>query len=115
MELKYGGPTQQPPVEGSGQGNGRAPQTWVAIHLLVINMMYQAGHGVYLITALTMVAVSFVCFAFVDDTDVIQTGPDIDSPPEIIISEFQAAMDRWSGGLRATGGLLCQGKATGIL
>ena len=110
-EPAYGGVNQIPPIQGSGQGNGRAPQTWVLIHMMIISMMYKAGHGVKLFTALTVTAIAFVCFAFVDDTDVVQTGDTIDTPYSELIPDFQEALDRWAGGLRATGGALVPQKS----
>ena len=94
---KYGGPNQTPPVQGEGQGNGKAPATWVLVSAIIIRMMYTAGYGVNMLMAISTAAISFVCFAFVDDTDVIHTGPTIDTPGELLIAQFQQAMDCWEG------------------
>ena len=42
---QYGGERQDPPVQGKGQGNGKAPTTWALISAVLIDMMYSAGHG----------------------------------------------------------------------
>ena len=74
-------------------------------------MMYTAGHGVNMLTAISAAAISFVCFAFVDDTDIIHTGAEVDTPGEVILGQFQNAMDCWEGGLRASGGALVPEKS----
>lgn len=38
----YGGPTQIPPVQGEGQGSGKAPATWVAISSVLIRMVMES-------------------------------------------------------------------------
>ena len=83
-EPQYGGPDQVPPVQGEGQGSGKAPATWVLVSSIIIQMMYTAGHGVKMLMAISASAISFVCFAFVDDTDLIHTGPTVDTPGDQI-------------------------------
>lgn len=46
-----------------------------------------------------------------DDTDTIHTGQNIDTPGNKIIEKFQEVMNRWEGGLRATGGALVPSKS----
>ena len=62
-------------------------------------------------TALTVQVVQFVCFAFVDDTDVVHTAKDVDTPGDIVLQEMQQALDHWEGGLKATGGALVPAKS----
>ena len=107
----YGGPNQIPPLQGAGQGNGKAPALWALISTVLINMMRRAGHGVQLLTSISMAAISLVCFAFVDDTDTVQSGHHIHSTGEEVLQEFQPAVDRWEGGLRATGGAIVPEKS----
>ena len=54
---------------------------------------------------------SFVCFAFVDDTDVVHTAKDVDTTGETVAQEMQQAIDHWEGGLKATGGALVPEKS----
>ena len=103
---QYGGPQQDPPVQGTGQGNGRAPQSWALISAILISIMYKNGHGAKFTSAITNTFLHMACFAFVDDTNTLQTGPNIDTPAEELIPMFQQAMDRWSGLLKSTGGAL---------
>ena len=60
------------------------------------------------------VLVSFVCYAFVDDTDVlIHSAPFTTTPGETVISKMmQVILKRcWGGVLRATGGALVPSKS----
>ena len=97
------------PYQGAGQGNGAAPACWNMISTPIVNMMRTAGFGFLFLTALTATAVSFVCYAFVDDTDVIHTARSPDVRGEVILQEMQEVVDMWEGGLRATGGAIVVG------
>lgn len=108
---QYGGKRQDPPIQGEGQGNGKAPTTWALISAVLIEMMYRANHGAQLISAISAMMLWLVCFAFVNDTDVIHTDENPFLPGEELMPQFQEAMDRWEGGLRASGGALVPNKS----
>ena len=74
-------------------------------------MMAAAGHGVFLLTSLSLQAIALVGFAFVDDTDLFSTGKKVDTTGEEMVEDFQDSLDRWSGGLIATGGALAPEKS----
>ena len=97
---------EQTPIQGTGQGNGAAPALWALISTKIIRMMERAGHGVHLLTSITAVAISIVCFAFVDDTDTVHSGKTVQTSGEEVMEQFQEAVDRWEGGLTATGGAI---------
>ena len=101
----YGG-DRTPPVHGLGQGNGVAPTGWGVISTALINMMRTAGYGLEMLTCLSKKIISFVCYAFVDDTDIVHTGKSVDTPGEEILQDMQGFVEHWEGGLRATGGAL---------
>jgi hypothetical protein len=46
-----------------------------------------------------------VGYSFMDDTDLIQSGRP-GEPYQVLAQRMQAVMDKWEGGLRATGGAL---------
>jgi hypothetical protein len=69
-------------------------------------MVQNAGYGATLISALSCAIISFVCYAFVDDTDLVHTRPGNDHDGVDLIPEMQEAVDHWEGGLRASGGAL---------
>jgi hypothetical protein len=47
--------------------------------------------------------IRFVGYAFVDGTDICQTGQDEITTGEEVATQMQGAMDAWKGGMRATG------------
>jgi hypothetical protein len=87
-----------------GQGNGVAPAIWAVTSTVIINMMRSAGHGLHILSAISGLLISFVCYAFVDDTDVIHAAVSPLSTGEDVLEDMQPVVDRWEGGIRATGG-----------
>jgi hypothetical protein len=107
----YGG-RRQPPLQGVGQGNEAGPAIWGAISTVIILAMATQGRGFNILSALSAtLLVSFVCYAFVDDTDEIHSASTSDIPGEEVIVEMQEVLDRWGGTLRATGGALIPKKS----
>lgn len=95
------------PFQGAIQGNGAAPTTWVVISTPLLNMMRRAGHGSHLITPISKVRSHSVGMAFVDDTDLTQTDMRDHTISTLeVMTEMQRAIDRWEGGLKATGGAI---------
>jgi hypothetical protein len=99
------------PYQGVGQGNGAGPAIWVVISTVIIAMMSTAGHGFNLLSAMTKTLITMACYAFVNDTDVIQSACDINQKGEAVVPLMQDAVDRWEGGLRVTGGALVPSKS----
>ena len=82
------------PVSGIGQGNGLGPTLWVLISTVLIRMMERKGHGVDLLNSISLRAICLVCFAFIDDTDLVINGRNRFSKGEDIREEFQVALDQ---------------------
>jgi hypothetical protein len=75
-------------------------------------MMKTARFGFTILMALTVTSVAFVCYAFVDHTDVVHTATDIiTTTGETILLKMQQCVDHWEGGLRATRGALVPSKS----
>lgn len=104
------GGTNVPPYQVLGQGNGCGPAGWTAVSAPLIRMMQTAGYGLKILTALSIVSISFVCYAFVDDTDLVHTQ-DTHTTGEVILGEMQSVVDHWEGGPRTTGGALVPSKS----
>jgi hypothetical protein len=102
---------QDPPLQGFGQGNGVGPSGWSAISTPLVNLVWTTGFRFFLLTALTVFMVSFVCFAFVDNADLVHTAKDEDTTQEVVMREMQQAINHWEGGLKATGGALVPEKS----
>ena len=94
------------PLQGLGQGNGVSPTAWAVISTVLINMMRTAGFGIRLNTCLSLTALAFLCYAFVDDTDLVHTGSSVNTTGQSIIQDMRRFLRHWEGGLRATGGAL---------
>jgi hypothetical protein len=100
------------PLQGVGQGNGAGPVIWAVISTVIINMMQTAGRGLNIVSAISGTLISFaVCYAFVDDTDVIHAAPSRMSKGEDVLADMQKVVDRWEGGIRAMGGALVPSKS----
>jgi hypothetical protein len=103
----YGNHNEPEPHQGIGQGNGLGPPLWALLSSILIKNMKRHNQGVKLRSALTLSLVSIVCFAFVDDTDLVISGRFRHSTGEESCEELQSALDRWSRSLIASGGALC--------
>ena len=113
--MTYKSQPGQIPIQGIAQGNGCAPTGWVCISTPLINILKTAGFGAWLVSALTATIIYFVCYAFVDDTDLVHTSRDNQFHGERTIHEAQTALNYWEGGLRATGGAIVPKKTFWIL
>jgi hypothetical protein len=74
------------PFQGLGQGNRSGPMAWAIVSAPIINMVRTAGYGDTL--SWQYLVLLFVCYAFVDDTNLVHTGPSeehsgLDFIPEI--------------------------------
>jgi hypothetical protein len=112
MDTTYG-PGRDPPLQGIGQGNGCGHTGWAVISTPpLINVMRTAGFGISLLTTLTAPpVVSFVCYAFVDDTDLVHMAKDMHTWGPGLLVKMQQAINHWEGGLKATGGALAPEKS----
>ena len=98
------------PMQGVMQGNGMGPIIWLAISVVLIQIMSSMGFGALFLAAITATQLQLMGFAFVDDTDLLHTAPDVDTPATACLHLFQAAIDCWEGCLRVTGGGIHPGK-----
>jgi hypothetical protein len=87
------GTNMEIPYQGVGQGNGAGPAIWVVISTVIIAMMSTAGHGFNILSAMTKTLITMVCYAFVDDTDVIQSACDVNQKGEAVVPLMQEAVD----------------------
>jgi len=94
------------PVAGIGQGNGAGPQIWAVISTPILDLLRQEGYGAVFKAAISSNQIQFIGYSFVDNMDLIQTGPTIHSMAVETILLMQVALDLWNNGLQATGGAL---------
>jgi hypothetical protein len=99
------------PFQGIYQGNGAGPGIWLLVSIPIINMLKTAGFGFKVRTVISGDEFSFVCYTFVDDSDVVHSCTNTDSDTSDLVTEMQQAIDTWEGGLRASGGALVPSKS----
>jgi hypothetical protein len=86
------------PIQGVGQGNGAGPQIWALVSTPVLNMLRETGLGATFLSALSQISTTLVGFAFVDDTDLITSGPRM--PLKEVVSRIQESLNAWEGGIK---------------
>ena len=99
------------PLQGVGQGNGAGPAIWLVMTIPLINMLRRQGFGFKSISPISLHECHLACFTYVDDTDTIHAPLNPTVTCEQVVREIQQAIDTWSGGLHATGGILSPAKS----
>ena len=106
-EVSFTGALWTVPIQGVGQGNGAGPQIWAVVSTPVLNMLRAEGFGAFFKAAISHDKLSFVGYAFVDDTDLVTTSKhDEESDYNEVAEMMQNALNGWEGGIRATGGAI---------
>ena len=77
-----------PPLQGTGQGNGLAPTCFGLLSCKMFRYMERAGHGLQIIAAISLLLLRIVGFAFVDDADLVEGAPNVNTPPEDLVAPF---------------------------
>ena len=107
-EETYGGKAHMDegnlPIQGVLQGNGMGPFIWAMVSSVLLQCMATAGHVAKLAGALSGKVLSFVGYAFVDDTDICFTADNNHQSAQSLLPSFQDAVNCWAGLLNATGG-----------
>ena len=98
------------PLQGIGQGNGAGPAIWLIVSVVIINMLKAEGFGFKTRTPISNDPFEFVCYTFVDDTDLVHS-PSSEATLESLCIEMQSVLDHWEGGLHASGGALVPSKS----
>jgi hypothetical protein len=105
------------PFRGIYQGNGAGPGIWLLVSIPIINMLKTAGFGFRVHTVISRDEFSFVCYTFIDNSDVVHSYLDFNISDDIanLVAEMQQAVDTWEGGLQASGGALVPTKNSWFL
>jgi hypothetical protein len=112
-EGSYGNDPTKPPQQGILQGSGSGPAGWSSIASVVVKAMQQEGFGYKAWSLIRQRAITMVCFAFVDDTDLIHANHDRSVTTTDLLKQAQEALNLWEGLLHATGGALARKKVIG--
>jgi exonuclease III len=96
--------------QGTGQGNGAAPQIWAVVSSAMFEVMHQKGLGTNFKAPISKEELELCGFAFVDDSDIIATSGHQNNPDETV-TQMQKTINCWDGVARATGGALAPDKS----
>ena len=99
----YGGDWWESDPSGICQGNGAGPAIWAIVSSPLFECLRQRGFGAELQSAITSTFFHISGFAFVDDTDTVQTGAQGEKTPEVL-DKAQKELNLWEELVRATGG-----------
>ncbi len=110
-EQSYGGSYWIIPMHGIGQGNGAGPAIWAVVSTPLLAMLRKSGVGSIFKSPISGKNIRFVGYAFVDDTDLIQSTTNTITNGTDVVIELQRALDLWEGGLHATGGAIVPEKS----
>jgi len=93
----YSGALWLLPLHGIGQGNGTGPDIWAVVSTPLLNLLCSASYGCTIILPILKESFKVVGYAFVDDTNIIQSMPTLDTSTSL--QELQKATDLWEQGL----------------
>jgi hypothetical protein len=94
----YGGEVWLVPIHGIGQGNGAGPAIWAVVSSPLLNVLRAKGFGCEICCPLSQAFLKFVGYAFVDDTDIIQSA--LHDNLQDAIALLQKAIDTWENSLK---------------
>ena len=102
-KMSYGGEDWETDPSGICQGNGAGPAIWAIVSSPLFECLRQQGFGVELTSAIKRTYFHISGFAFVDDTDTVQTG-DLGDTTSQVMEKAQGELNLWEELIRATGG-----------
>ena len=72
-------------------------------------MCKRAGHGMNFFTSITKLPI-FTGYLFDENADIVQGYYNINTSGKSLLPDFKGFMRQWNGGIRASGGAVCQKK-----
>ena len=73
-DTTYGTNRAELPMQGVYQGNGAGPIIWAVVSSPLLQILKKDGYGTFFQKAISQNLIRIVGYAFVDDTDLIQTA-----------------------------------------
>ena len=105
----YGSNRWEVPMQGVYQGNGAGPIIWAVVSSPLLEILKEDGYGTFFQTAISGKSIRIVGYAFVDDTDLIQTAKEGETFDDVERG-MQDALNLWEGLIKNTGGALAVDK-----
>jgi hypothetical protein len=90
------------PPQGVLQGNGSGPAIWSILSSVIFRMLKKNGHQNILESPIQKLILALAGFAYVDDSDLLQTGDSIRQ----VVKKMQEKLKAWVAGVGVTGGIL---------
>jgi hypothetical protein len=90
------------PPQGVLQGNGCGPAIWSILSSNLFHILRDKGHRNKFISFLRKLVLELAGFAYVDDTDLLQT----DTFVEAVVQQMQRKLQLWQEAVGVTGGIL---------
>ena len=92
-------------LQGGGQGNGSGPPTWLAISVVLLNIIADYPINAMFVSAVLLISITMSAIMYVDDTDVLLTGG-LHETRRQLSTKAQKLTNKWCTMLRMTGGAL---------
>ena len=93
--------------QGSGQGNGVAPQLWAVVSTKMFDILHSLNLENVITCPITGTDMNLVGFAYVDDSDLFAWDA---SNAEATVQKMQKIVDNWEMAAKVTGGALAPEK-----
>ena len=93
--------------QGVLQGNAAGPTIWSLLSSIIFEILHKRGFAVEFCTSISKELFCLVGFAYVDDSDLIQTGSD----PVQVLNSMQELINSWSELMDVTGGAISVDKS----
>ena len=88
--------------QGVLQGNACGPTIWALVSSIIFEILHKRGFAVEFCTSISQEVFKLVGFAYVDDSDLIQTGTN----PIDVLASMQRLINMWGSLIDVTGGAL---------
>ena len=93
--------------QGVLQGNACGPTIWVLISSIIFEILHKRGFAMEICSSISKQVFCLVGFAYVDDSDLIQSGTD----PLQVLQSMQDLINSWGSLMAVTGGAICTEKS----
>ena len=96
-------------MQGVYQGNSEGPIICAVVSSPLLQILQEDGFVTFFRTAISGKEIRIVGYAFVDDTDLIQTAKEGENVDQVL-NKMQKALNLWEGLIKNTGGALAVDK-----
>jgi len=109
LDQFYSGGGSGLPFQGVCQGNGTGPAIWLAMSIVLMNMVWSNSHKVSLFSPISYRPTDLLGLLYMDHCNLFAIDND-GCHPHTTIANLQQNINLWQGGLVVTGGSLSSKK-----